>query len=494
MKFKFFLLIFWILSIVVSNAQNTHYEIDQVFTTGNFYSRGGITELLLHEDGRIVVSGNFSPPVEAGKVSILSENGNLLVNIGEGQSIGPPHVYLYKNLYLSCGVQTIQAFDETGTVYDFQFEYQKSAYNGFLDNVALDALVEIDDRILVAGRYFTDSINTNNIESLRQLCRVDSTGAPDPEFPMLHCAEPVNAQVFRINTLSDGSYILSGSFYEFGGYDYNHVGKLNPDFSVDTTFVNSFSEGGAGYLKFIDSQDRIWIQMEYVNDVEGNLPNGSSFIRLLPDGSIDPTFQIPQLFTPHIPPDQHGLINKVIDLGNGTFLVIGVFDAINGMQRKSIALINDDGSVVADIFENWGVDEATWGSWSQAPYLTDAELLPDGKILIGGQFSSFGGEPYSCLVRLQPQPVTTRDQIKKQGLVICPNPATGHFTLRLPDGEGQVEIVEIFDLHGRVLRQWSAASEFGGSYSVEGLSAGVYVVKVDTGENRFSQKLIVRPW
>jgi hypothetical protein len=484
MKIRTLVVMLWLLDVLLLSAQSTLYTIDQELNTGSFYSHGGIIDMLGHTDGRTLITGNFSASSVCGTTTIIEENGNVVFN-GINYWYGFPHNVHFQSQYLRCGVSTITIFDEIdGTNHSFQFEYQKSAYNGFLGNVALDALVEVDDRILVAGRYFTDSINSNNIASLRQLCRVDSTGIPDPDFPMLHCAEPVNAQVFRIDTLSD---------YEFGGYDYNHVGKLNPNFSVDTTFVNSFSEGGAGYLKFIDSQDRIWIQMEYVNDVEGNLPDGSSFIRLLPDGSIDPTFQIPQLFTPHIPPDQHGLINKVIDLGNGTFFVIGVFDAINGMQRKSIALINDDGSVVADIFENWGVDEATWGSWSQAPYLTDAELLPDGKILIGGQFSSFGGEPYSCLVRLQPQPVTTRDQIKKQGLLIYPNPATGHFTLRLPDGEDFVRNVEIFDLHGRVLRQWTAPSVFGGTYSVEGLAAGVYVVKVDTGKSRFSQKLIVRP-
>ncbi len=80
----------------------------------------------------------------------------------------------------------IARFGESGaTDFSFRFEYQKPAYSGFLSSVALDSFIDEDDHVLVAGRFFTDSLVANNISSLRQLCRVDSTGMPDSEFPML---------------------------------------------------------------------------------------------------------------------------------------------------------------------------------------------------------------------------------------------------------------------------------------------------------------------
>ncbi len=471
-------------------AQELEYVIDESFTTGEFYTSGGISDLLLHSDGRIFVSGGFQSNAEASSQSVLNSQGNILYNFGSTFTIGFPKNFHYHQKYLRCGVSVFTLLQiPIGTDHSFKFEFQKSAYNGFLGNDVLDAIVEPDDNILAAGRFFTDSLDISP-ETIRQLCRIDSTGAPDPDFPMLHCAEPVDAYVHEMDTLSDGSFILSGHFFEFGGFDYNHVGKLNPDFSVDTTFVNSFEESGVAFITYIDSQDRIWLYLSSVDIIDDPTNTMIRFIRLLPSGEVDPDFSEPQMLSVGSTSGL-GAIYDLAELPNGRFILVGRFSEFNGYSRDGIVMIEDNGSVVEGVFENLGVDEAIWGSYNQYPSLSTIRLQDDGKLLLGGRFSSFGGEPYHCLVRLQPQPVTTSDQIKKQGLVIYPNPATSHFTIRLPDGEGPFVKVEIFDLHGRVLRQWRTPSVFGGSYSVEGLAAGVYVVKVETLQSRYSQKLIV---
>jgi hypothetical protein len=476
-------------------AQELEYVIDESFTTGEFYTSGGIADLLLHDDGKVLVSGGFSPIAEATSTTIVGYFGNILYNGLTSTGLGHPKNFHYRQMYLQCGISIIGVNNiPNGTDQSFKFEFQKSAYNGFLGNDVLDAIVEPDDNILAAGRFFTDSLDISP-ETIRQLCRIDSTGAPDLNFPMLHCAEPVDAYVHEMDTLSDGSFILSGHFFEFGGFDYNQVGKLNPDFSVDTTFINSFEPGGELMIIHVDSQDRIWANAFSSTLIgETPIPFSINLIRLLANGEVDVNFNPPDLYHLLGSISPLGWVNDIVEMPDGTFILAGGFTSINGQERQCIAMIEDDGTVVDGVIGNIGPDEAVWGSVERTPVITNIRLLDDGKLLLGGSFSSFGGEDYHCLIRLQPQPVTTTDQIKKQGLVIYPNPATGHFTLRLPDGEGLVRNVEIFDLHGRVLRQWTAPSEFGGFYSVEGLSAGVYVVKVDTGENRFSQKLIVRPW
>ena len=475
-------------------AQELEYVIDESFTTGEFYTSGGIADLLLHDDGKVLVSGGFSPIAEATSTTIVGYFGNILYNGLTSTGLGHPKNFHYRQMYLQCGISIIGVNNiPNGTDQSFKFEFQKSAYNGFLGNDVLDAIVEPDDNILAAGRFFTDSLDISP-ETIRQLCRIDSTGAPDPDFPMLHCAAPMDAFIRDMEMLSDGSYILTGLFTEFGGYAYHQVGKLNPDFSVDTTFVNSFAPGGQISILYVDSQDRIWINA-FSSNLIGEPPFfGTKLIRLLANGEVDNDFTRPDLYHPLTAVSlMDGFVNDIVEMPDGKFILAGGFTAINDQERLCIVMIEDDGTVVDGTLGNIGPDEAVWGSVERFPLISNIRLLDDGKLLLGGSFSSFGGEDYHCLVRLQPQPVTTSVQIKKQGLVIYPNPATGHFTIRLPDGEGPFVKVEIFDLHGRVLRQWTAQSEFGGFYSVEGLSAGVYVVKVDTGENRFSQKLIVRP-
>ena len=479
--------IFSTIICIATNGQDLDYSIDQNFNSGLSLTRGTVGDMVLLENNQFIIIGSFTSFSEVCCSALFNSNGSLQTNLG----IGGQEISIYNNTILQYG-NVIRRFtfgSQTLLIESFDFEFQKSPYNGFLSNEVLDALIEPDDNILAAGRFFTDSLDISP-ETIRQLCRIDSTGAPDPGFPMLHCATPEDAFVRDMEMLSDGSYILTGFFTEFGGYPYNQVGKLNPDFSVDTTFINSFEEGGIGFIKLIDSQDRIWLRMSSSNLI-GEAPFfGSSVVRLLPDGSVDPNFVRPLLLNPN-GASGLGRMNDIVELPNGNFILVGVFYEVSGHPRKHIVMLEDNGTVIEGVFESFGPDEAVWGSWNNIPALTSISLLDDGKILLGGQFSSFGGEPYSCLVRLQPQPVTTSDQIKKQGLVIYPNPATGHFTLRLPDGESPVKIVEIFDLHGRVLRQWRTPSVFGGSYSVEGLAAGVYVVKVETLQSRYSQKLIV---
>ncbi len=468
------------------------YVIDESFNTGEFYTRGAVADLLLHDDGKILVSGGFSPIAEATSTTIVGYFGNILYNGLTSTGLGHPKNFHYRQMYLQCGISIIGVNNiPNGTDHSFKFEFQKSAYNGFLANDVLDAIVEPDDNILAAGRFFTDSMNISP-ETIRQLCRIDSTGAPDPDFPMLHCASPVDAFIRDMEMLSDGSYILTGLFTEFGGYAYNQVGKLNPDFSVDTTFVNSMAPGGDGGFIYIDSQDRIWLQMYSSNLIDEPPIWGSTIIRLLPDGNVDPDFVRPDLFIPYFLP-LPGTMTDIVEMPDGKFIIVGDFTKVNGMDRQCIAMIEEDGTLVDGVFENIGPDEAVWGPVQNNPVISRIRRLDDGKLLIGGGFSSFGGEDYHCLVRLQPQPVSATNQIKKHQLDLYPNPANGHFMLRMPEGEGHVVEVEIFDLHGRVQRQWTDQSEFGGSYSVEGLSGGVYVVKVDAGENRYSQKLIVRP-
>jgi uncharacterized delta-60 repeat protein len=107
-------------------------------------------------------------------------------------------------------------------------------------------------------------------------------------------------------------------------------------------------------------------------------------VRLNPDGSIDPTFrsalQGSEIFTVAVQRDQHILVG-------GWF----TYD-LNGVSRSSLARLNPDGS------PDLSFDP---GSGSHAMVSSVVEL-PDGRILVGGNFFwSYGGTGRTGLVRLQ---------------------------------------------------------------------------------------------
>lgn len=476
---------------IVSYAQITNYVIDETFNSELVFNRGGISDIIVKPDNHIMVIGQFDgigSPVESS--AQLYPNGDLEVNIG----IGGQFITPYLSAFLQYG-WAIRRFNVQFENFNFNFEYQKSAYNGFLGNDALDALVLPDNSILVAGRFFTDSVNHNNIESLRQLCRIDSTGAPDPDFPMLHCASPIDAKIHSMDTLSDGSLIVAGIFDELGGYPYNLVGKLNPDFSVDTTFVNSFETGCTAYVEYIDSQNRIYVRMSSLtSSCLMNAPNDSiRFVRLLPNGEVDPDFNMPIIngFHPEFG-DYIGTVVDVLEFPDGRFLFLSGPGFVNGLATKGLILCEDDGTVIQESsFTNWGPDDATWGTFSDLQSASVARLFPDGKILLGGSFSSFGGEPYNCLVRLKPDGFVGID--KKEGrdkLKLYPNPAESFVTIELPQSNDVIHTVEILTIQGKLVKQVQNFKQ-ADKLSIAGLVAGIYIVTARTDAGVFTQKLVV---
>ncbi len=480
----------WILGIC-AEAQIPNYSIDPTFNSGLFYSKGVIRDVLLTDENEFFIGGSFMSVNQAQGYSFLSYNGNNLL-WNPQSSGGPGDIKSYKNDYLVTlsGPIGLITFGQ-GTNTSFQFEYQKPAYSGFLGNDAFDTFIEPDDRILVVGRFFTDSVNTDT-NSLRQLCRVDSTGAPDPDFPMLHCASPLDSKIFDIEQLSDGSYIVAGDFHELGSFDYNIVGRLNSDFSVDNTFINSFSEGDSGFILGVDSQDRTWLRFSQVWPIDDLSGESTVFTRILPTGEIDPNFNPPALFTY----DSEGFWvrnwpSDFLELPDGRFIIVGAINEANGLPKRGIMMIEDDGTVIEEAFEDWGADEAVWGTFVRNPAVTVIRQLPDGKLLLGGRFSSFGGEPYSCLVRLQPNGFVGVDEKEGRGkLKIWPNPTSDNIRVALPNENERIERIEIADLQGRLV-QVNSGYQASNSIDVSDLNAGVYLVRAWSEKGVYTQKLIL---
>lgn len=471
-------------------GQVIDYGIDPEFNTGMYFYRGGISDLLfLEESNTVNVRCNLFNAIETPVTSgaLISADGEFLQTL----NYGGPSVAAYKNSFLQNG-NVVRMYNLNGIVDSFRFEFQKPAYSGSLSNYARNAFSTPDDHIIVSGRFFTDSLNTDDVATLRQLCMVDSTGKPDPEFPMLHCAEPFNAEVYSIDTLSTGAFILAGRFEECNGRTYHNVIKLNPDFSVDTTFTNSLVFRSYARLLFIDSEDRIYLNTTY-GGLQSNPQDTVTFLRLLPNGELDPTFQIPDFRYefPESPGSFNvGAIGDVIRDTDGTLVLAGWFTEFNGHVRNGLVKIMDDGTVVEEVFEGLGADAATWGSWSATvKSIWKIQQLSDGKLLLGGTFSSFGGEAYSCLVKLMPNGYVGVDETEKNiDLQVYPNPTTGWMKLAGAD-VSYVESVELYNLSGQVI-SLPNGNLSDGNIDLSDVPNGIYILAIYTSSEKLCRKVV----
>ncbi|MBK9139928.1 MAG: immunoglobulin domain-containing protein [Verrucomicrobia bacterium] len=151
----------------------------------------------------------------------------------------------------------------------------------------------------------------------------------------------------------------------------------------DPTFTGSTSVGNMTALA-IQSDDRILVAGNF-SILSGNT---RPFLgRLLPDGAFDGTFN-PGNISGTLSP-----VNSVVVQPDGRILVGGSFTEIAGQTVSALVRLNQDGS-----------REAQFSALleGQAPIVRALALDQDGTIIVGGAFTSVGGEPHTNIVRLNP--------------------------------------------------------------------------------------------
>jgi len=214
-------------------------------------------------------------------------------------------------------------------------------------------------------------------------------GNPDPGFnPGLGA----NATVYALAVQSDGKVIIGGDFTAVNGAtNFNHIGRLNVDGSVDQNFNPAGSGAGASVRAITLQPDgKILIGGLFTNVNGVLLPH---LARLNTDGTVDTGFQ------PGV-----GANDTVYSIGVQTdarIVVGGAFTSFSGVTRNRVTRLNPNGSVDPTINFGFGANNFVASVVVEedviAGYPTN---VPDEKIILGGGFTSYDGQPFNHLVRI----------------------------------------------------------------------------------------------
>lgn len=200
--------------------------------------------------------------------------------------------------------------------------------------------LQMDGKILVARGLFGES-----------LVRLNSNGTTDPTFVAHYIAPNGEHRVTSILIQNDGKIVVSGPT---GFIESSNIWRLNDDGSIDPTFAPSLHFGLS-----LQRDDKI---LSY--------RNGFGFERLNADGSLDSSFHPPTADAPVAIAEQpDGRLILVGDFFPAPYGVDRIFP--NGSRDNSF----DVGMGVTNI-TNVAVDHA--------------QILPNGNILIGGDFNYVG--------------------------------------------------------------------------------------------------------
>lgn len=155
------------------------------------------------------------------------------------------------------------------------------------------------------------------------------------------------------------------------------AGSPDPGFNPEIAFADP-TRGSAVYALAVQADGSILVGGTF-DRVNGTARTGLA--RLRPDGSLDEGFN---------PVLGGGAIVRVLDVQtDGRVIVAGEFRAVNGVGRVALARLNADGSLDPG-FVVGGLEGA----------VHTVALQPDGQLVLPGTFFIYGRPPSSPLVRL----------------------------------------------------------------------------------------------
>ncbi len=269
-------------------------------------------------------------------------------------------------------------------IFDCATESCFSIGTGFSGTVD-PSITDID--LLSTGKFvMSGEFNSYNGTSANRIIQLNADGTVYSGFSYGSGFTPDTTN--EIAELSDGRLIIVGQFTNYNGTSCTRIIGLNGNGTVNTGFTT-----GTGFN--VDpgpierqSDDKVVIGGNFW---EYNGTTSPKIIRLNTDGSYDNTFVVGSGFT------SGGTFNNLdSEVGclaiqsDGKIVVGGNFDAYSGTSVTRICRLNSDGSLDNTFSTGTGLNGVP----------VEIKIQSDGKIVVGGFFTSYNGTTSNRIVRL----------------------------------------------------------------------------------------------
>jgi uncharacterized delta-60 repeat protein len=359
---------------------NTDGTLDTTFNPNASTAGSVVNTLVVQTDGKIVVGGTFTNIVGTtrNRIARLNIDGTLetTTTFGTGASdqvsalaIQPDGKIVVGGLFTTIMGSTTQDYITrlhiNGTL-DTTFNTAGALTNGSVIALAL----QTDGKILVGGNFtsITGAPRT-------RIARLNSDGTNDTTFNVANGT--TDNTVNALTVQADGKILVGGNFTTIVGTARNYIARLNADGTLDATF-NPNANQVVNTLA-LQADGKILLGGSFTT-IGGSTCNYIG--RLNTDGTCDTTFN-PAGSGPS------NMVNALAVQPDGKILLGGWFATFNGATRNNIARLNADGSL----------DTTTTFSTGANNRVNTLALQADGKILLGGLFTTFNGAGRNRIAR-----------------------------------------------------------------------------------------------
>jgi uncharacterized delta-60 repeat protein len=377
--------------ILCSHAQGAAGSVDLSFDPGSGVS-GTVRTVVLQPDGKIIIGGEFTTVRGLARVNLArlhaDGSGDAAFNAGNNASGGLQSIALQSDgkVLLTVGGPYWQAarLNSDGSLdHSFTLQHGNSPHGSSLTVVA----EQPNGKVLFGGyfrtEFFDAESNTYHSYERFRIYRVHPDGTPDGSFAYDNSAVTYGIGVLALRCLvlqPDGKVLIGGFGSMVSGANHRGIARLNADGSADSTFNPGAGANESGVSSIaLQSDGRVLIG-GFFSAVHGTSRN--RIARLHANGSLDTSFD-PGSGANHT-------VFSVALQADGKVLMGGFFSAVNGASRHKVARLNGDGSLDPGFNPGSGTDR-----------IVHSVVVPaDGKVLIGGSFTTIEGANRERMARL----------------------------------------------------------------------------------------------
>ncbi len=462
------------------------FKLDTTFRTQ--ITHRNVNSIAVQDDG-IVLSGTIRFPGDMSDrlLTKVDLSGDQVVSFPFGYGGGKITEW-NDRYYVSVG-QGVQRVLTTGITDLAYIGMNDGPY--FQSGSGGDYHVFEDGRVLITGNHhLSDSIR--GFVGWYKLIWFSNEGYLDTT--RIH--RQANGPMWNFAALPDGKFLCSCSCTEYEGQLVGRVFRIHADGSLDTTFQTDVFTGNIfAYYPLEDG--RTFIAGRFRRSAA---PDDTLYIaRLMPNGSMDPSFTPPNCSPGDLPNPASGAgISFIHPWLDGNLIISGRFRYINGEPRNSICMIDSTGNVLPP-FHGQGVGTFQYAvnTYSSINHISEDD---QGRLYIAGAYTGYNdGIINDTLQRFVSRLLVEEDTTvgistavrNTANFSLHPNPSSGHVHINFeqPTTNG---VAQVWDALGSLVYvQHITATN--STLDLRALSDGLYFVSISAHDLHLpAQRLVLQ--
>jgi uncharacterized delta-60 repeat protein len=370
--------------IVRLNSDGTR---DTAFTTNTGTAANNtVFSIAVQADGKILIGGDFTTwnGVIVNRIVPLNSDGVLSISVFSSGVVRSLAVQADRKILIGGEFTTWNGVTVNRIVRLNSDGTRDTAFTTNAGTAANNAVrgalaVQADGKILVGGDFTAWDGTTVN-----RIVRLNSDGTRDTAFTT-NTGTAANNLVFSVALQEDGKILVGGFFTAWDGTTVNRIVRLNSDGTRDTAFTtNAGTAANSNVNSIVVQADGKILVGGAFTTWDGTTVN--RIVRLNSDGTRDTAF------TTNTGTAANSTVNSLVVQADGKILAGGTFTTWDGVTVNYIVRLNSDGTRDTAFTTNAGT--------AANNTVDSVALQEDGKILVGGFFTTWGGTTVNRIVRL----------------------------------------------------------------------------------------------